>query len=198
MQYAPNDGRQRKLNKINMHGDAPLRAFCHQHTPVDRQKFLRHANIPLFLFEATTLTFVLNIKATPRAMEKNQRLALCVFFFCLWFDFYVGCSCSGRLYLYGLGFNLPVVWKQAVNWFVPHVYVLMDHGHTVMGHFLCNKKMSWSWILFLGVEERRFQIPTFCFISVQANPKGSHVKCLTPIFLSLLSCVCVFFLNLFR
>ena len=81
MQYAPNDGRQRKLNKINMHGDAPLRAFCHQHIPVDWQKFLRHANIPLFLFEATKLTFVLNIKGTPRAMEKNQRLALCVFFF---------------------------------------------------------------------------------------------------------------------
>ena len=193
MQYAPNDGRQRKLNKINMHGDAPLRAFCHQHIPVDWQKFLRHANIPLFLFEATTLTFVLNIKATPRAMEKNQRLALCVFFFAFDLTFMLAVAVVVGYTCTVLGSTSRVVWKQAVNWFVPHVYVLMDHGHTVMGHFLCNKKMSWSWILFLGVEERRFQIPTFCFISVQANPKGSHVKLLSPFFVSFVVCVCVFF-----
>ena len=142
-------------------GTAPFHACCHEQTPVDRQKFLRHAKIPC---NNVNLCF-----EYERTREWH-----CVCFFCLWVDFYVGCSRNGRLYLYGLGSTTLHCMKTKL--FLDLLPTFMCTWMMVKWVIFFATKNWVRWILLLGVEERRFQIPTFCFISVQANPKGSHVK----------------------
>ena len=77
MHYAPSDGRQHKLNKINMHWILHPSMHVAMSTPqlTDKNSY----DTPKF--HATTLTFVLNMKGHPKSHWKRTREWQCVCFF---------------------------------------------------------------------------------------------------------------------